>query len=539
MPVHTGKDAKGCFAQWGGRGKKYRYPCGNASARKRAKAKAAAQGRAAHASGYVGNKEKSTMSKSKFEFVTFGLKEPLVRQDTMEGRDWTVVPTQMITEGVHNGSDGPIYYPAEELAKLPSAWNHMPVVVYHPTVNGTSVTARTPDQITSRKVGVLMNTKWDDSTKKLGAETWLDPSRMSVVDSRIGEAIENKEMMEVSTGLYMELDESPGEWNGEKYNSIAHNLQPDHLALLPDVKGACSIEDGAGFLRSNQEFRKLIVNEISHQETRNLLSGALRASDDNAWIEEVYDDYIIYETGGKLYKQEYTIDGGIVSFVGLSKLVERQVTFKEVVVLEKNDDKKILKGNSMDKQKIVDALIANERLSWTEEHREQLMAMDEDILTNMASDIEELSKPVENKEDDKQDAQDDKKVPVENKEVTTNAKPSKPETMEEFIAKAPPEIRESLTMSVNTMNAEKARLIEVIKTNEQNTFTDEHLKGMDIQMLQALARIAGPVPTDNDESGRTVPLYIGQGDPASVKNSTTEEPLLLPVMDFGEGKQAG
>lgn len=52
MPVKTGKDSEGCFAQWGDSGKKYHYKCGDKQARERAKAKAQKQGRAARASGY-------------------------------------------------------------------------------------------------------------------------------------------------------------------------------------------------------------------------------------------------------------------------------------------------------------------------------------------------------------------------------------------------------------------------------------------------------------------------------------------------------
>lgn len=51
MPTTTGKDDKGCYAQWGSQ-TKYYYECGNEEARKRAKAKADKQGRAARASGY-------------------------------------------------------------------------------------------------------------------------------------------------------------------------------------------------------------------------------------------------------------------------------------------------------------------------------------------------------------------------------------------------------------------------------------------------------------------------------------------------------
>lgn len=54
MPVRTGADEKGCYAKWGSSGKKYYYECGNSEARKRAKAKAERQGRAARAGGYEG-----------------------------------------------------------------------------------------------------------------------------------------------------------------------------------------------------------------------------------------------------------------------------------------------------------------------------------------------------------------------------------------------------------------------------------------------------------------------------------------------------
>jgi hypothetical protein len=33
---------------------------------------------------------------------------------------------------------------------------------------------------------------------------------------------------------------------GRPYNFVARNYRPDHLAILPDQRGACSIEDGCG-----------------------------------------------------------------------------------------------------------------------------------------------------------------------------------------------------------------------------------------------------------------------------------------------------
>ena len=70
-----------------------------------------------------------------FNYVTTNFSKSVVRNDTLEGKPNIVAPMIMITEGVHNGSDGPIFYPAEELNKALPAWNHRPVVVYHPEEN--------------------------------------------------------------------------------------------------------------------------------------------------------------------------------------------------------------------------------------------------------------------------------------------------------------------------------------------------------------------------------------------------------------------
>jgi len=52
MPVHrTTKNGKPAY-QWGSHGAKYTYTAGNKASMKRAKAKAARQGRAARAHGY-------------------------------------------------------------------------------------------------------------------------------------------------------------------------------------------------------------------------------------------------------------------------------------------------------------------------------------------------------------------------------------------------------------------------------------------------------------------------------------------------------
>jgi len=52
MPVQFGRDAKGCWARWGGSGKKYRFPCASRRGKAVAARKAGAQGAAVKRSGW-------------------------------------------------------------------------------------------------------------------------------------------------------------------------------------------------------------------------------------------------------------------------------------------------------------------------------------------------------------------------------------------------------------------------------------------------------------------------------------------------------
>jgi hypothetical protein len=178
------------------------------------------------------------------------------RYEVLEGRQYLVVPMVMITEGVHDGSNGPLYYPEAELGKTPAVWNHKPIISYHPQDSqGNSISACTPEIIENRGVGLIMNTRWSTDDKKLRGEAWLDETKLAKVDSRVLEAIRNGKVVEISTGLFTDNEQSSGVWNGKKYESIARNYRPDHLAILFDQPGACK---GAG----------LLVNEASVTDNR-------------------------------------------------------------------------------------------------------------------------------------------------------------------------------------------------------------------------------------------------------------------------------
>lgn len=190
------------------------------------------------------------------ETVTHNLNAS-VRQGTLHGRTYLVVPVVMLTTGVHNGSNGPLFYPPDELAKTPTIWNLKPIVVYHP---GTGTTATSLAELTARQVGMIMNTRYDG---KLRAEAWLDPDRLRAVDPRVLAAVENGTVLEVSTGVYTDNQYAPGTWKGQEYELVARNYRPDHLAILPDKFGACRVADGCGLLQLNANPENVMTQDVT------------------------------------------------------------------------------------------------------------------------------------------------------------------------------------------------------------------------------------------------------------------------------------
>lgn len=189
----------------------------------------------------------------------------------MDGKKHLVVPMSMIVPGVLRGSKGSLFYPKEEVEKNHEAWNGMPITVYHPTVDGRNVSAQTEGILDRQGIGTVMRAT---ANGKLKAEAWIDIDKANKVDSRIVDSIRRGNPVEISTGLFTDNSPAPtgSEHNGRPYNAIARNYRPDHLAILPDQRGACSLMDGCG-LGVNQSTEN--ANPEGHK------SHALKMADDH------------------------------------------------------------------------------------------------------------------------------------------------------------------------------------------------------------------------------------------------------------------
>ncbi len=476
-----------------------------------------------------------------------------VRHETMEGRDYLVAPMVMLTEGVHLGSNGPLFYPEKELKKFPESWNHKPVVIYHPTENGQGISACDQSVIEARKVGIIMNTRWDG---KLRAEAWMEKDALKRVDDRVLTALEKGEVMELSTGVFTENEEVRGEWNGEEYYAVARNYRPDHLAILPDKIGACSVKDGAGLLQLNSE------HGLSHGDIFNQLWRLLQERlGDNAFVEAVFDAFVIYQNDDKLFSLNYTIDNDVVKLGDdMPEEVVRVTEFRTLdgdVVGNVRDANpappKTIPGatgnpstthnhegdNIMDKTKVIEGLISNEKTRWTEEDRKFLTGLEEDQLGKL--------EPMESEEKPPADppvTPPKGETPPADPPTPEGNEEKKPVTADEYVANAPPEIREMLDSGLASCREEKQRLIGQITANEANEFTPEFLAEKSLEEIRLIAKLAvNQNPQALQETTPETPLpsrWVGSaGSGAPMTNASKEEALVAPTMNFGKEEENG
>ena len=165
-----------------------------------------------------------------------------VRRETFEGRPHVVVPSTILVEGVHKRK----LYRASLLERAPHMWDGFPVVVQHPRKGGVPINANDPEVLSSQGIGRMFHTKFDRPAAALKTETWIDEDRGRKIAPTVMDDVEAGRSVELSTGLYSAEDPVGGVFNGEEYDAEILAMAPNHLAVLPDRRGACSLEDGCG-----------------------------------------------------------------------------------------------------------------------------------------------------------------------------------------------------------------------------------------------------------------------------------------------------
>jgi len=180
-----------------------------------------------------------------------------INEVVKDGYSYLVVPVVMLVEGVHNGSAGAVLHVSEEMRKAAKLFEGIPVTFGHPEIDGVFVSVNVAGIKEKYQVGNVYNVKFEDN--KLRGEIYLNKSLLQNKFQRLLQALLNKEKIEVSVGVFTDDIDEEGFFNNERYEKIARNYKPDHLAILLDTEGACSWQDGCG-IRANEANNKNSLN---------------------------------------------------------------------------------------------------------------------------------------------------------------------------------------------------------------------------------------------------------------------------------------
>jgi len=502
-----------------------------------------------------------------------------VREEKLNGEEYLVVPMVMLTEGILNN----LFYPWDEIERFHQAWNGSTVLEYHPKdEDGTPISANSPGVFEGRNIGWVFNSRLEPETKRLWAEAWVSVNRATEHSPQVLDRIRDKKPIEVSTGLFLEEDGVSGVFQNQEYISTVRGYRPDHLAILPNEKGACDLQMGCG-VRANsaqnqptltETMSRIILeqagyrvlsskdyvlqaNELAHQEIRNHLQRSIQEMDIPGevghWVMAVFSDYFVFEQyplcdNGRIYKllrRDYTVkndDTGVDIGEEETEVVRKTdylpIQNKDVGPAANEPGKE---NSAVKRTDRIEALIANEKAPWTEE--------DQEFLTNMTDcQFSKTAEPFENK--DEADPEAPEKTPKENtpatpeadetpKEVTPNSTPgseedpveNEEETEEQVLANIKnPRHREIMERNFARDRKERADMIGKIKSNENNPYDDKELEGMSYSQLEKLIQFQGETePKNNYEGGGRGPemsVVHGNGSDQVTPTETGFVPLI-------------
>lgn len=452
------------------------------------------------------------------------------------GQPHTVIPLVALVEGVLQGVNAPApeYVSAEAMARSVMSWNGRPVVIDHPRVNGQLVSANLPEVLETELVGQVFNARVEEG--KLKMEAWVNNKDYGAerINNTLSRVLEG-EVVELSTGFFADVQNMSGRFQDEPFDAVLTNIQPDHLAILSEGKGACSVEDGCGANRVNAvhegtqpKLEPRAAADCSCKEERSFLDVFKEAfgiktnrthddeyaaldmklaqviTDEFFMVYAVQDGRVTYFTPSGLFQRpfEFAEDGSV-------KLGEEAIQVRpetDFVPLKAHEEKNMPDTETKSK---VNALIANEATQFTEDDRPWLEGLEEAQLAKLEPVANE--KHGKKMEDDEEDEDKDK--------MRDNASPE-PRSFEDVLASAPAEVRESINYGQRLYAEYRGDLVKTIKANEKNDFSDDELDGMDMKMLERLAKMSATT----DFSGRG---FASKGTPRKEDDAVPAPPLVF------------
>jgi len=266
-----------------------------------------------------------------------------VREETLDERVYLVAPVVAVVTGVLNKE---LLRPQDLLEVPIDAWADLPLPIAHPEDGSGYVTARDVAIVESQVCGRFYNTRYetDGDEIKLKGELWVDVEKalsLGVDGAEVVARLRAGKPLEVSTAYTRTVIEESGSHAGQAYATIATEIRPDHLALLPNEIGACSWADGCGAPRVNTNGGPMNVNlreGESYAERSEAVISAVReqfvSSDDGyTYIDDLYKNEVVYCRGAnnneadQHFRVGYAMTGDKVVFAGIPSEVKRTVSY--------------------------------------------------------------------------------------------------------------------------------------------------------------------------------------------------------------------
>ena len=398
-----------------------------------------------------------------------------LRTAEFNGQKHIVVPVTALVQGVLQGltAKNAELALASEFGKCPAGWNGRPVMVNHPVVNKQLVSANSAEVLESFCIGQLFNTSVKDN--KLITEAWINIDKANSQGSegqQIVDMLGAGQMIEVSTGLFCENKPVKGTYNGKSFDGQWSNIVPDHLALLPNQVGACSIEDGCGALQSLQ---------------------TLKASRQSVEIKST-------GTGECACEDKGACQCNTQQKANASTTIESEGTRTDVATWNYTETY-IYRGDE-DDPPIANATANTDKVGIIKAFTDLLLGGNKPTITYTGeNEMAETNKPTTNGEED---------APTKEATTTTTPETSTPKedppsedqptaaatkeevSEEQFLASMPETMREPFQEGKRALDERRNEVITSITANKENPYTDEELKAMKLDDLLKLQKIAAP-----------------------------------------------
>lgn len=276
-----------------------------------------------------------------------------IRRETIDGVEHIIVSSFTLPDNiVMNGG----LYPAEEIAASFQSLERTLAPVEHPQDSqGNFISATDPSAIHNFYAGAF-NTNVTQVDGRIAVDKVINvqEARKSDRGKRLLDRIEELETnseprpVHTSVGVFLDVEETDGPQTnaaGQEFTWVARNMLLDHDAILLDSVGAAQPGQGVGMgvnaAGDEVEVQRFVLNQedlvtvpgadigdLSHEELRDRLHEALNTPPLRAhWIDQVFDERVIYALDDTLFSVPYTVGNGTVTISGLPIPVDREVSY--------------------------------------------------------------------------------------------------------------------------------------------------------------------------------------------------------------------